>query len=63
MKLIRALLKLIGIIAMVAASILLVTPLMQKLSDKLYKAHELKEEINFDDLGPKVVRKSGQEEK
>lgn len=62
MRLIRILLKIIGIIAMVAASILLVTPLIQKLSDKLYKVHEQKEEINFDDLGPEVVRKSDQKE-
>ncbi len=58
MKLIGTILKVLGTISMLVASILFLLPLIQKLSDKLYKAHEQKEEIDFDDLGPEVVKKS-----
>lgn len=54
--------RIIGVLAAVAVSFLVIFPLVQKLSDKLYKKCEQKKEIDFDNLGPEVVRKDEYEE-
>ena len=54
--------RIIGVLAAVAVSFLVIVPLVQKFSDKLYKKCERKKEIDFDNLGPEVVRKNEYEE-
>lgn len=47
----------LGILALTAVGFIVIPPLLKKYSNKLYKASSKKEEIDFDNLGPEIVRK------
>ena len=51
-----------GAIMMTAAGIIIIPRLMRKYSNKVYKASVKKDEIDFDNLGPEIVRKENNTE-
>ena len=47
----------LGFIALAAVGFFVIPPLMKKYSNKLYKKSLKKDEIDFDNLGPEIVKK------
>lgn len=47
----------IGMVAVSVMGFLVIPPLMKKYSNKLYKSSLKKNEIDFENMGPEVVRK------
>ena len=47
----------LGLIALAAVGFIVIPPLMKKYSNKLYKKSLKEDEIDFDNLGPEIVRK------
>ena len=50
-----------GAIMLTAAGIIIIPRLMRKYSNKVYKESVKKDEIDFDNLGPEIVRKENNE--
>lgn len=46
----------IGIVSVVGISVYLISPLLKKVNNKMYKERLKKEEIDFDNLGPEIVK-------
>ena len=49
--------RIIGIIVLMAVGFLVITPLMEKYSNKIYKFSLKKDNIDFENMGPEVVNK------
>ena len=49
-----------GTAALTIAGVIIVPPLLRKYSNRLYKSFTKNEEIDFDNLGPEIVRKEEQ---
>lgn len=47
----------LGAIATTVVGIIVIPPLLKKCGVKLYKSSAKKEEIDFDNLGPEIVKK------
>lgn len=47
----------VGFVALAAVGFVVIPPLVKKYSSRLYKASISKEEIDFDNLGPEIVKK------
>ena len=47
-----------GILAVTAIGFLVIPPLVNKYSNKIYKATTSKKEIDFENLGPEIVKKN-----
>ena len=47
----------IGVVAVTIIGVLVIPPLMKKYSNKLYKSSLKKENIDFDKMGPEIVKK------
>ena len=47
----------LGFLALAVVGAVVIPPLMRKYSNKLYKASNKKEDIDFDNLGPEIVKK------
>lgn len=47
----------LGLIALAAVGFIVIPPLMKKYSNKLYKKSLKEDEIDFDNLGPEIVKK------
>lgn len=52
----------IGIVAVTAIGFLVIPPLMKKCSNKLYKSSLKKDKINFENMGPEVLKKEESKE-
>ena len=52
----------LGAIAITVVGIIVIPPLLKKYGVKLYKSYAKKEEIDFDNLGPEIVKKDKTEE-
>ena len=52
----------LGAIAITVVGIIVIPPLLKKYGVKLYKSSAKKEEIDFDNLGPEIVKKDKTEE-
>ena len=52
----------LGVIAITVVGIIVIPPLLKKYGVKLYKSSAKKEEIDFDNLGPEIVKKDKTEE-
>lgn len=52
----KTILWMVGFMALVAVGIFVIPPLMKKYSNKLYKKSLKKDEIDFDNLGPEIVK-------
>ena len=52
----------VGAIAITVVGIIVIPPLLKKYGVKLYKSSAKKEEIDFDNLGPEIVKKDKTEE-
>lgn len=52
----------IGIAAVTVIGFLVIPPLMKKYSNKIYKSSLKKGEIDFDNMGPEIVKKEKSEE-
>ena len=52
----------LGAIAITVVGIIVIPPLLNKYGVKLYKSSAKKEEIDFDNLGPEIVKKDKTEE-
>lgn len=46
----------IGFATMTILGFLIIPPLMKKISNKLYKSSLKKDEIDFEDMGPEIVK-------
>lgn len=46
----------IGIVSVVGISVYLISPLLKKVNNKMYKERLKKEKIDFDNLGPEIVK-------
>lgn len=55
------LLLLVGSIALMVVGFIIIPPLMKKCSNKAYKKSCSSEEIDFENLGPEIVKKSKDE--
>ena len=53
----------IGITAVTMVGLLVIPPLMKKYGNKLYKASLKKDDIDFENLGPEIIKKEDLEEK
>lgn len=53
----------IGLVAMTAIGFLLIPPLMKKCSNKIYKSSLKKDRIDFENMGPEVLKKVKSKEK
>ena len=51
-----------GIAALTLIGFLMIPPLMQKYSNKIYKLSLKKDEIDYENLGPEIVKKNGAKE-
>lgn len=49
--------RIIGIIVLMAVGFLVIPPLMEKYSNKIYKFSLKKDNIDFENMGPEVVNK------
>lgn len=49
--------RIIGIIVLMAVGFLVILPLMEKYSNKIYKFSLKKDNIDFENMGPEVVNK------
>ena len=49
--------RIIGIIFLMAVGFLVIPPLMEKYSNKIYKFSLKKDNIDFENMGPEVVNK------
>lgn len=47
----------IGVVAVTIIGVLVIPPLMKKYSNKLYKSSLKKDNIDFDKMGPEIVKK------
>lgn len=56
------LLYVIGSVVLMVAGFIFIPPLMKKYTNKAYKKSCSSEEIDFDNLGPEIVKKSKDEE-
>ena len=52
----------LGVLAVAGVGFIVVPPLLRKNSNKLYKASNKNEEIDFDNLGPEIVNKDDAKE-
>lgn len=52
---------LLGATALMVVGFMVIPPLIDKLSKKVYKASLKNEEIDFDDMGPEIVPKDEEE--
>lgn len=52
----------IGIAAVTVIGFLVIPPLMKKYSNKIYKSSLKKDETDFDNMGPEIVKKEKSEE-
>ncbi|MBR0399806.1 MAG: hypothetical protein IJH95_03190 [Mogibacterium sp.] len=52
----------IGIAAVTVIGFLVIPPLMKKYSNKLYKSSLKKDDIDFDKMGPEIVKKENAKE-
>ncbi len=52
----------IGVVAVAVIGVLVIPPLMKKYGSKLYKSSAKKDEIDFDNLGPEIVKKNDDKE-
>lgn len=52
----------IGIAAVTVIGFLVIPPLMKKYSNKIYKSSLKKDEIDFDNMRPEIVKKEKSEE-
>ena len=53
----------LGAIAITVVGIIVIPPLLKKCGVKLYRSSAKSEEIDFDNLGPEIVKKDKTEEK
>lgn len=53
----------IGIAAVTVIGFLVIPPLMKKYGNKLYKSSLKKDEIDYENMGPEIVKKEKKEEK
>ena len=53
----------LGAIAITVVGIIVIPPLLKKCGVKLYRSSAKNEEIDFDNLGPEIVKKDKTEEK
>ena len=52
----------LGFIVLVAGGFIIIPPLMKKYGNKLYKESLKKEKIDFENLGPEIVKKRNVQE-
>ncbi len=52
----------IGIAAVMVIGFLVIPPLMKKYGNKLYKSSLKKDEIDFENMGPEIVKKEEKKE-
>lgn len=57
----KVLLVLFGV-ALTVVGFIVIPPLLKKYTNKMYKASLKKEEIDFDNMGPEIVKKDAEEE-
>ena len=50
-----------GAVALTAVGAFVVPPLLKKISNKLYKKSAKKEKIDFEKLGPEIVKKADEQ--
>lgn len=53
----------VGSIALTAAGFIIIPPIIDKVGTKIYKLSVQNEEIDIENLGPEIVKKSEMEEK
>lgn len=52
----------IGVLALTVIGFLVIPPLMKKYGNKIYKSSLKKDEIDFDNMGPEIVKKEDSKE-
>ena len=52
----------VGIVALTVVGIIVIPPLLRKIENKMYKQSLKKDEIDYDNLGPEIVKKDNGEE-
>ena len=52
-----------GFLALATVGVVMIPPLIRKLSNKLYQAGSTNESIDFENLGPEIVRKDDDQQK
>lgn len=52
-----------GFVAITVLGIIFLPPMLRKLGNKMYKQSLKKDEIDYDNLGPEIVKKNYKEEK
>ena len=52
----------IGSLALTIVGFIVIPPLIKKCSNKVYKASLKKEKIDFDNMGPEIVKKESEED-
>ncbi len=52
----------IGVLALTVIGFLVIPPLMKKYGNKIYKSSLKKDEIDFDNMGPEIVKKEDAKE-
>ena len=52
----------IGVVAVTAIGFLIIPPLMKKYSNKIYKSSLKNDDIDYDNLGPEIVKKENKKE-
>lgn len=57
----KVLLVLFGV-ALTVVGFIVIPPLLKKYTNKMYKVSLKKEEIDFDNMGPEIVKKDAEEE-
>ena len=51
----------VGFVAVAIIGFLIIPPIMKKMGNKIYKSSAKKDEIDFDSLGPEIVKKDDKE--
>ena len=52
----------VGVLALTIIGFLVIPPIMKKCSNKIYKSSLKKDKIDFDNMGPEIVKKDKAEE-
>ena len=63
MSTLKTILLVVGVIAVIIIGFIIIPPLMKKYGNKIYKFSLKKDYIDFDNMGPEIVKKEDKDDR